>query len=171
MHEQVILSFFKKTKIWNCPKGGAFVHSFKAPRRGDWGFCILAMLIPYSSQPPPNQFSCLSQNTLQKDQESPHNELQWLEQKYLKILHGIVVNPLSPNIHLQILQTDLHTFPLRISWETLINNLGIFSSVIISLILITLFLDNVWILLAENWCWSLLGERLSLFITLPTPNL
>ena len=26
-----------------------------------------------------------------------------------------IVNPLSPNIHIQILQTDLHTFPLRIS--------------------------------------------------------
>ena len=25
------------------------------------------------------------------------------------------VNPLSSNIHLQILQTDLHTFPLKIS--------------------------------------------------------
>ena len=25
------------------------------------------------------------------------------------------VNPLSPNIHIQILQTDLYTFPLRIS--------------------------------------------------------
>ena len=25
------------------------------------------------------------------------------------------VNPLIPNIHIQILQTDLHTFPLRIS--------------------------------------------------------
>ena len=24
-------------------------------------------------------------------------------------------NPLSPNIYIQILQTDLHTFPLRIS--------------------------------------------------------
>ena len=28
-----------------------------------------------------------------------------------------MVSPLSPNIHIQILQTDLHTFPLRISWE------------------------------------------------------
>ena len=55
-------------------------------------------------------------------------------------------NPLSPNIHIQILQTDLHTFPLRISWENLINDHGIFSLVIISLILITLLLDNVWIL-------------------------
>ena len=24
---------------------------------------------------------------------------------------GIAVNPLSPSIHIQILQTDLHTFP------------------------------------------------------------
>ena len=28
---------------------------------------------------------------------------------------GKAVNPLSPNIHIQILQTDLHTFPHRIS--------------------------------------------------------
>ena len=27
----------------------------------------------------------------------------------------VVFNPLSPNIHIQILQTDLHTFSLRIS--------------------------------------------------------
>ena len=25
------------------------------------------------------------------------------------------INPLSPSIHIQILQTELHTFPLRIS--------------------------------------------------------
>ena len=31
------------------------------------------------------------------------------------IWDSMTVNPLSPNIHLQILQTDLHTFPLRIS--------------------------------------------------------
>ena len=30
-----------------------------------------------------------------------------------KIINGI--NPLSPNIHIQILQTDLYKFPLRIS--------------------------------------------------------
>ena len=29
-------------------------------------------------------------------------------------------NPLSPNIHIQILQTDLQTFPWRISWENVI---------------------------------------------------
>ena len=65
------------------------------------------------------------------------------------------VNPLSPNIHIQILQTDLHTFPLGISLENLIKDHGIFSLVIILLILITLSLDNVWILLGENCCWSL----------------
>ena len=41
------------------------------------------------------------------------------------------LNPLSPNIHTQILQTDLHTFPLRISWENLIKDHEIFSMTII----------------------------------------
>ena len=39
-------------------------------------------------------------------------------------------NPLSPNIHIQILQTNLYTFPSRISWENLIKDQGIFSQVI-----------------------------------------
>ena len=70
------------------------------------------------------------------------------------------INPLSPNINIQILQTDLHTFPLRISWENLIKDHGIFSMMIILLILITLSLDSVWILLGENnCCWSLLGIK------------
>ena len=30
---------------------------------------------------------------------------------------------------------------------------------IIWLILITISLDNIWILLGENWCWSLLGLK------------
>ena len=42
---------------------------------------------------------------------------------------------------MQILQTDLHTFPLRISWENLIKDQGIFSLVSILLILITISLD------------------------------
>ena len=37
------------------------------------------------------------------------------------------VNPLSPNIQIQILQTGLYTFPLRISWDNLIKDQGIFS--------------------------------------------
>ena len=68
-------------------------------------------------------------------------------------------NPLSPNIHIQILQTDLYKFPLRMSWENLIKDQSIFSWVIISLILITYSHDNVWILLGENCCWTLLGLK------------
>ena len=70
-----------------------------------------------------------------------------------------IVNPLSPNIHIQILQTNLHTLPLRISWENLIKPQGIFSFIIIFYILTTLCLDNVWTLLGENCCWSLLGLK------------
>ena len=65
-------------------------------------------------------------------------------------------NPLSPNIKIQILHTDLYTFPLRIGWENLIKDQGIFSLVIILLILIASSLNNIWILLGENWSWSLL---------------
>ena len=39
-------------------------------------------------------------------------------------------NPLSPSIHIQILQTDLHTFPLRIGRENLIKHKGVFSFMI-----------------------------------------
>ena len=60
---------------------------------------------------------------------------------------------------MQILQTDVHTSPLRISWENLIKDHGIFSMMIILLILITLSLDSVWILLGENCFWSLLGLK------------
>ena len=62
-------------------------------------------------------------------------------------------------VHMQILQTDLHTFPLRISWENKIKDRGIFSLVIVFLILITLSLDNVWILLGEivSHYWDLKG--------------
>ena len=73
--------------------------------------------------------------------------------------YTLLVNPLSPNVHIQILQPDLHTSPLRISWENLIKDHGIFSMMIILLILITLSLDSVWILLGENCCWSLLGLK------------
>ena len=39
----------------------------------------------------------------------------------------ICFNPVSLNIHKQILQTDLYAFPLRSSWENLIKDQGIFS--------------------------------------------
>ena len=69
------------------------------------------------------------------------------------------LNPLSPNIHIQILQTGLYTFPFRISWENLIKDQGILFLVIILLTLITFSLANLWISLGENWCWSLLGLK------------
>ena len=59
-------------------------------------------------------------------------------------------NPLGPNIQEQILQSDLRTFPLRIRGENLMKDQGILSLVIILSILLTLSLENVWILLGEN---------------------
>ena len=46
----------------------------------------------------------------------------------------ILFNPLSPNIHIQILQTDLHTFPYRMCKENLIKDQSVFPLVIILLI-------------------------------------
>ena len=70
----------------------------------------------------------------------------------------LVFNPLSPNIHIQILQTDLY-----ISFKNELREFDLrskhFSLVIILWILITSSLDNVWISLGENWCWSLLGLK------------
>ena len=60
---------------------------------------------------------------------------------------------------MQILQADLHTFFLRISWENLIEDQGIFSLVVILLILVTLFVDKEWTSLGENCCWSPLGLK------------
>ena len=59
------------------------------------------------------------------------------------IMNLMIINPLSPSIHIQILQTDLHTFSYRISWENLFKDQSIFSWVIILLILIT-FLFTVY---------------------------
>ena len=49
--------------------------------------------------------------------------------------------------------------PFKISGENLIKDQSIFSLVIILFILITISLDNVWLLLGENWCWSLLDVK------------
>ena len=60
-------------------------------------------------------------------------------------------NPIGPTIHIQILQTDLHTFPYKISWENLLKNESILQALmIISLILKTFSLDDVLKLLGEN---------------------
>ena len=81
-----------------------------------------------------------------------------------KVCTGIVadycLNPLSPNIHIQILQTDLRTFSLiKNKLREFDKRSKIFLFVIIWLILIDFALDNLWILLGENWCWSLLGRE------------
>ena len=67
----------------------------------------------------------------------------------------VIIKLLSPKIHIQILQTDLHTFPHRISWENLFKDQSIFPWVIILFILINFSFYYVLILLRENWCWSL----------------
>ena len=46
------------------------------PLGGVTGVFLSPVLIPHSSQPLPNQFSCLPQNTSWKDQESPQNEIR-----------------------------------------------------------------------------------------------
>ena len=53
------------------------------------------------------------------------------------MLFAILINPLSPNIHIQIPQTDLYTFPYRMSKENLIKDQSVFPLVIILFILIT----------------------------------
>ena len=75
--------------------------------------------------------------------------------KYLKWMY----NPLSPTIHIQILQTDLNTFPYRISWENLFKDQRSFSEVIIIFILINFSFNKVLTLLGEIWCWPLLGPK------------
>ena len=74
-----------------------------------------------------------------------------------KISH--LSTPLIPNINIKILQTDLYTFPWRISWENLIKDQIVIHLVIILLILTPFYLHNALVLLQENWCWSLLGLK------------
>ena len=60
-------------------------------------------------------------------------------------------------IHIQILQTDLHTFLLRIV-ERIWFNIPV--PLIMNLvILVTFTLDDLLMLLGENRCWSLLGPK------------
>ena len=70
------------------------------------------------------------------------------------------INPISPNICIQILQTDLYTFRYWSSWENLKNYKSIFPLVIVLSILITFSLDWVSvIMLGENWYLSLLAFK------------
>ena len=69
------------------------------------------------------------------------------------------VNLFSPNIQMQILQIDFHTFLKELVERILINDQSIFPVVIIELILITISIGYVLLLLGEDWCWSLLGLK------------
>ena len=69
------------------------------------------------------------------------------------------INPISPNICIQILQTDLYTVCYCISWEKNIRAL-LFALVIVLSILITFSLGLVSvIMLEENWCLSLFAFK------------
>ena len=61
----------------------------------------------------------------------------------------VTFNPLSPKIHIQILQSDLHPFLLRIV-ERIWFKIEAFSLVINLVILITFTLDDLLMLLGEN---------------------
>ena len=60
-----------------------------------------------------------------KDNRSQSNHLfiSYLISKQARLN---AINPLSPDIHIPILQTALHTFPSWMSWENLIKDQGIF---------------------------------------------
>ena len=118
-------------------------------------------LIFHDSQGPTIKFFPGQENKILKFHDFPGFPwpVRTLKNISTEAFDSISIDSLSPNIHLQILQTDLHTFPLRISWENLIKDQGIFSLVIILLISTTLSLDNVWILWGKNLCWSLLGLK------------
>jgi len=74
------------------------------------------------------------------------------------------LNPLIAKIQKQILQTDLHTFLIKNSWENLVQDQSILPWVIKLVILITFTLVDLLMLLGENWCCTLLApKRLSLY--------
>ena len=60
------------------------------------------------------------------------------------------INTLSPRIHIQILQTDLHTFPLRYELREFDNRSRHFLLGDHFINSRNLSLDSVWILLREN---------------------
>ena len=67
------------------------------------------------------------------------------------------INPLHPNISIQILHTVHYTFPEVLTRGTVFKNQELYKLVIVSLILVTLMFDSGVILLGEIRSWSLLG--------------
>ena len=71
------------------------------------------------------------------------------------------LNPLSPNIYIQILQTDLHTFPYWISWENLFKDQSISFSFSQLLFLLCIDIDRRKIMLVSQ------SKRKSLYSFVP----
>ena len=67
------------------------------------------------------------------------------------------VNPLHPNISMQVLHTFLYTFPEVLTRGNVFKNQELYKLLIIFLILETLVFDSGVILLGEIRSWSLLG--------------
>ena len=72
---KLFLDFSRKLKSGIVPSEG-HLRTVLKPLGGVTEVFLSPVLIPHSSLPLPNQFSCLSQNTLWKDQESPQNEIR-----------------------------------------------------------------------------------------------
>ena len=90
--------------------------------------------------------------------------------RYSKRMQQHLTCPLSPNIQIQILHTNVHKLPYRISWQNLIKDQSISPLFIIFVNSPNLSFDDVLILFGENWCWSLLGLKELRWPSPPTLN-
>ena len=64
----------------------------------------------------------------------------WGDVEGMEVIKYTQVNPLSPNIKIQILVTGLYTLSYSISWENLLQDQNNFAMLIFQFILITLSL-------------------------------
>ena len=63
---------------------------------------------------------------------------------------------------MQILQTDLHAFSYKLVariWKKTIQSCIFLRDHFVKYLIIIFPLDDVWIFVGENWCWSLLGRN------------
>ena len=80
--------------------------------------------------------------------------LGWKESEYCLIY----LNPSSPNIHIQILNINLHSFPCKISWENLTNDQSIFP-----LVILNISSHNL-----SSWCFMDIVRRKLMLVSLGT---
>lgn len=101
-------------------------------------------------------------STIEKKTLSVGKILEMLDIGHISFLNRTLEVPIS----IQILWTDLHNFPSRTSWESLLKNQTIFPFVTILVMLVTFSVDCEFTLEEQNWCWSLKG--LTKFLNLST---